>query len=268
MPNTHLRGKTIERLMLGVIEKSDLISKLAKENNVTIQGIYKVLNELQKEETITIHGKNVGLSLFWIDRELSRWNQTAYTYQSPSRGNAFLELNVGECLKLRFKTLRELELYWTHSFLLLETKLPLALPAYSIAPHDWFYYARPESDELWVRRQKNRIQRLIITHPAMIDRNVRKERKSPQFENMFGVNPFDQLDTEYKNIIGEWIFEAKLDATINKQLTEWILSHDTFAKDERRNIDTILDMRGVFSLRISRLPKRTASMVKKLKKYF
>jgi hypothetical protein len=175
MRKTTLEEKIVILLEKGSQEKEFILTEL-KKNNVSVQGIYKAIRVLRKREIVTVHGKNISLSLWWIDKELERLNRMARMYQSAARTSSFLDLRPGEYVKLRFRTLRELELYWTQAFLLIEEELPISFPTYSIAPHDWFYYLRPDSDDLWLHRQKSRLQRLVITHPLALDRSVMQVR--------------------------------------------------------------------------------------------
>ena len=260
----------VELLEAGPKEKSVLIQGGVEESHATIQGVYKALRMLRDKEVVTIHGSVVSLSFFWIDKGLARFGQIAEAYQTPTRSQYFLQLKPGEKISLKFRTLRELDLYWDHAFLLLETQLPTSLPAYSVVPHDWFYYARPQTDKLWVKRHEmhGRKQRVVITHPTPIDRELLNARRAKLLEAMFGANPFHQDERCHFNIIGDWVFEAKLDGGVNDKLVAWIRKHKKFTEKERSEIDDILDSRGKFTLKIGHAPKRARQMTDRLEKYF
>lgn len=271
MSNAETIEETLVKLLeAGPKEKSALIARATKESRATLQGVYKALRALRDKEIVTLHGNMASLSLLWIDKELARFGQVAEAYQAPTRAQYFLQLRPGEKISLRFRTLRELDLYWAHAFLLLEAQLPASLPAYSITPHDWFYYARPETDALWVRRHetRERNQRIVITHPTPIDRELLRARGTKFAEAMFGANPFHQNERGYFNIIGGWIFEATLDKGVNSELVSWIRTHKTFTESERSKVNEILNARGKFTLKITHAPKRALQMTRRLEKYF
>lgn len=268
MPDTNIEERIIDFLGKGSIEKAVLLTELQRENHVSIQGVYKALRALKEKEVITFHAKSVSLSLWWIDKELGRLNRMARMYQSSARTSSFLDLRPGEYVKLRFRTLRELELYWTQAFLLVEEELPLSFPTYSIAPHDWFYYARPETDALWLRRQKSRLQRLVITHPLAVDRSILRVRTKQKMEVLFDKNPLKQDEEEYKNVIGKFIFETKLDTRVSADFVSWMREHPSVTKQDISEIDSFLDMRGTFTLKISNVPKKAQKIISKLERYF
>lgn len=267
MRETTLEEKIVMLLERGSQEKEFILTELQK-SDVSIQGIYKALRSLREKEIATVHGKNISLSLWWIDKELGRLNRMARMYQSTARTSSFLDLRPSEYVKLRFRTLRELELYWTQAFLLIEEELPISLPTYSVAPHDWFYYARPETDALWLRRQKSRAQRLVITHPLPLDRSILRVRTKQKMEVLFDENPLKQDEEEYKNIIGKFIFETKLDASVSNNFVSWMREHPRVTKQDVSEIDSFLDMRGTFTLKISNAPKKTQKIISKLERYF
>ncbi|MFZ1627238.1 MAG: hypothetical protein WAT81_05570 [Candidatus Moraniibacteriota bacterium] len=267
MPERTLEEKIITLLEKGSREKASILIELQK-NDVSAQGVYKALRALKEKEVITLHAKSVSLSLWWIDKELGRLNRMARMYQSVARTSAFLDLRPGEYVKLRFRTLRELELYWTQAFLLIEEELPTSFPTYSIAPHDWFYYARPETDALWLRRQKSRLQRLVITHPLPVDRSVLRVRTKQKMEVLFDENPLKQDEEDYKNVIGKFIFEVKIDTKVNSSFVSWMREHPIVAKQDMSEVDSFLDMRGMFTLKISNAPKKAQKITSKLERYF
>ncbi len=267
-----MREMTLEEKIIALLERGpqekELILTELQKSDVSVQGIYKALRSLRGKEIVTIHGKNISLSLWWIDKELGRLNRMARMYQSTARTSSFLDLRPGEYVKLRFRTLRELELYWTQAFLLIEEELPLSLPTYSTAPHDWFYYARPENDALWLRRQKSRLQRLVITHPLPLDRSVLRVRTKQKMEVLFDENPLKQNEEDYKNIIGRFIFETKLDTKVSAIFVSWMKEHPSATKQDISEIDSFLDMRGMFTLKISNAPKKAQKIILKLERHF
>jgi len=268
MSNITLEKSIISILENGPLKKSELIASIRKKNSVSVQGIYKALRTLKIKEIITAHEKNIGLSLWWIDNELERIHCITRAYSSKTRPSLFLNLRSGEYIKLRFRTLRELELYWTQTFLMIEDDLPLSTPAYSVIPHDWFYYARPETDTFWLKRQKKRIQRLIVTHPLSIDRQILKIRIQQKMEVFFNENPLKQSEIDYKNILGEFILEIRLDDKINTLFVDWMKEHPDINKENLLIISKLLDTRGTFTMKIIHSPKKSAKIISRLKKYF
>lgn len=238
---------------------------------MTAQGVYKALRKLKREEVITVHGKMVSLSLIWIERQIAKYSGIAQTYQTARRENYFLQLHPGEHVAFKFKTLRELDLFWTHAFVLLEAQTKKELPMYAVVPHDWFSSLRPESDKIWSKklRESARPQGVVITHPTKFDKGVVVERRSTtkQLEFVLGENPFHQDEREYLNVIGQWIFAAKIDNAINRKLVAWINDGQSSSRGVEE-FGKILGSIGTHRLKIIHSPRRAETLSKKLKKYF
>lgn len=249
----------VRKLAEGPREKQVLIHEVVAELTVTPQAVYKALRKLFAEEVMLQKDDSISLSLTWIEEEVQRLNAIAQKYDALSRPHAFLTLREGESLRLRFKTLKALDLFWTEAFLLLEKTLPESLPAYSVSPHDWFNILRPKTDSLWTKKQ-NRFQRLIITHPLELDKKEARKRNVAGFEVMINANPFKQEENEYKNIIGPWVFEVKIDPDVNDVLVE-MMKNNTLD-------DMILTKPGLFKFKVTRSNKKTSLLLKKVGKYF
>ena len=191
----------IEALEAGPKEKARLIKETCLSSGTTVQGVYKVLRELKQNEVITIHNGVVGFSIVWIEQQILKYSKIAQTYQIPTRESYFLQLKSGESIVFKFRTLRELELFWTHSFVLLGTQTAKETPMFAVVPHDWFSIARPGSDEIWTKRlgDGNRPQGVVITHPTELDKMTvfARKAKSSSLEYVFGENPYRQNERRY-----------------------------------------------------------------------
>jgi hypothetical protein len=266
-------GQTLTERIVQLLEKSPLpkkklIQAILSEKSVTIQAIYKALRSLDETEIITQKNDSVSLSLLWIEKELTRWDTVSQNYHATSRAHAFMNLREGESLKLKFKNLRELELYWTQAFVYLEKTVSKNLPVYSIIPHDWFYSARPETDTLWIDKSGSRTQRIVLTHPLTYDRLVSKKRSAKGAEVMIDANPLKQKESQYFNTLGQWLFEVSFDTKVNESLVSWLKQQDTLQQNLDEPIRNILSEKGQFTLKISASSKRTNVIQKKLQKYF
>jgi len=269
--------KNIEKAIIGVLEagpteKADLIKETSHKTGVTAQGVYKSLRKLKKEEVVTIHNKIISLSLIWIEGQISRYSKIAQTYQTPGRENYFLQLKPGEHITLKFRTLRELDLFWAHVFILLEAQIPKKIPMYAVAPHDWFSYARPDSDKVWTERLEKsaRPQGVVITHPAPLDKKVVIERKSKSklLEFVLGENPFKQDERKYINIIGQWVFEVQIDNTTNRKLVDYINKDLGKSAGREEALKKLLDFPGINTIKISHSPRRAELLIRRIKKFF
>lgn len=270
-----LEDQILRFLEKGPQRTTAIIEELVPLCQVTRQGIYKALRKLRREETVTVHKKIVSLSLVWLDQELTRLLQVASLYQSPGRGNFFLALRPGEHITFRFRTLQELDLFWTQAFLQIIPSLQKKEPVYSVIPHDWFSYARPATDTAWVKAVERGLhpQRMVLTHPTLLDKKVfeyRHRLKRQPMETCFGKNPYRQDERDYYNLAGPWILQARLDEGIVHSLNSWIRRQKTLplSLEVKKEMEAILSLPGKHRLKISHAPKQSAKLQKKVEKYF
>jgi len=274
MQKQSLRSLITSKLSLGPRKVSDIAMELSLENKVTVQGVYKALRLLKKEEVVTVHRHTASLSVIWISEQIEIMERAATGYTL----NKYLqELQSGnrQRAKFAFTTLNELDLFWTHSYLVVQEATPKEEPLYTFVPHDWFFYSRVNTDSAWMKKllQQKRTARAIITHAQKLDKIVTKRRKETldkSLQYVFNENPLKQQETEYYNMIGSWIFIGKLDTKISNKLSSFIEQCPSmyFTKDERRFIDSIMNERGKFMLTIINSPTKAAAIKKKVLKYF
>ncbi len=249
----------LEILAAGPVAKEVLLKEAQEHSGASLQAVYRALRKLMSQDVLLEKAGQVKLSLVFIESEVARVNALSNVYGALSRPYSFTTLREGESLTLRFRTLQELDLYWTESFLYLEKSIPSEYPVYSVIPHDWFNLFRPQTDALWVGKQK-RVQRMVITHPLAIDKTEGKKHIASGYEILFDKNPLHQEEWEYKNILRDWIFEASLDKKVNETLVENLTS---------QNIDPQLpSQRGRFALKIIRSQKKASTALQKIEKYF
>lgn len=84
------------------------------------------------------------------------------------------------------------------------------------------------------------------------------------------VNPLKQSNHVYYNLLDDYIFKATFDIKVNEVIEDFIQKVKTLplTKEEDREITTILQQKGRFTLTIERNKKKAEIMEKKLRKYF
>jgi hypothetical protein len=200
-----LRNSIIDRLLPGSQTTGTLIINITNETGASVQGVYKALRDLKRADIVTIHNKMVSLSLIWIAKEKSKLSFAEYSYHAGKDIEHKLS-KEGNKLTFSFKTLSDLDLFWTHAYTIFAKKTSTAHPRYMIIPHDFFLYARTETDSFWMKENitENVITRLVVTHTLPIDKIAVKTRagfKNHPFEYMFADNPLNQKSNINYNIL-------------------------------------------------------------------
>lgn len=274
MQNETIKTALIHRLLPGPQFISDIVEELSVLLHVTPQGVYKALRALRRAEVVSVHNKQVSLSLIWISKEKEKMIFAESAYRSVPYIEELLK-GSKKHNSWTFHTLNELDLFWTHTYTLCMEQVDIHVPTYSIQPHDWYSYVRTETDLYWVQkhRDSSRLSRTLLTHSGELDREVMRMRKQSLgglFEYTLNENPLKQKNTVYYNIIGPYLFTAIFDAKVALMLEEFISSYTTLplTGDGQSRIDAIVQEKGNFKLTLSYSEKKTREMEKKIKKYF
>jgi hypothetical protein len=274
LPPDTLEEEVLLRLRSGPRRVVELVEEIAYLREVSVQGVYKALRYLRKREVVIVYKRVASLSTVWLSKELERISFSIKAYQSIPDIEGILAGRVSRAT-FSFRTLNEIDLFWTHAFLLLADKIPHDHYSYSIQPHDWYLYVRFDTDTYWMKQHKEggRISRIILTHAIGLDHAVtrsRKEKLGKMFEYTLGENPLGQDSATYYNLIGPLIFTARFDATVAKQLDQFVAIHKKLplSEGEQSEISSIVDTKGEFILTIERNEKRATKMRDKVKKYF
>lgn len=262
-----VRDSIIIELGKGVRGKSGVIDRVIESEKVTVQAVYKELRALVRDEVVLDKQKKLSLSLPFIEGEYKRWRLTREQYTHQVSFDDFLQLQKGKSLSFNFSNIADLDLFWTQAFIILERILPEDSITYSIIPHDWFMYARPHTDDVWVNQQ-SKLQRVIITHPAEFDWQVIGIRRREGRSLTGGENPLKLTEYQYITLVGDWVFEVEFDKAVAKELNEYIWSLKNVKDVDQIKMEELMKRKGSFKLKLSNNAKKAREMSNKTKKFF
>lgn len=262
-----VRDLIIKELQGGVKGKAAIIDRVMESEKVTVQAVYKELRKLVQEEVVIDKQKKLSLTLTHIEHEHKKWKQVLDEYTHQVSFDDFLQLQKGKSLSFTFSTIVDLDLFWTQAFIILERILPGEIPRYSIVAHDWFSYARPTTDGIWINDRTRRL-RMIITHPAEVDWQIARLRRTQGYEFTGGENPLKHSEAEYCTLVSDWVFEVEFDKAVAKELNEYIKTLKNPQEVDAEKMEHIMKAKGVFKLKLSNNPKKAREFSNKLKKYF
>lgn len=263
----------LHELSYGPMSTKLLIFRVRKISNSTIQGVYKTIRHLRKKEVIVLHNKNISISSIWLEHEAEKIKRTQNTYLIKNK--FFDKDNVSDqSISFVYKTINELDLFWVHSFLSLEEECDRNAVSIAIAPHDWFSYARKETDDVWMKKHniKNIESWVIITHPSEVDKKIIKQRRAISGKNFKWLfdNPLKQKENIYYNIIGDYIFKVTLDGKIAHELNSFIKENKTIpiSSNKETELKKIVSKKGKFKIQIIKSKDKSSKIKNKIKKYF
>ena len=268
MNTSSISSTIVSMLEKGSMSKQDLLDRVCKKKGVTIQGVYKEIRKLVANGTLLLHKQALSLNLLYISKQYNRWSSVLNNYEGGlNLKNHFLDLQEGESLTYRFKTLNDLDAYWVHAAIILDKQIRHSSATYSVIPHDWFLYGRKETDIFWTNSQKAKM-RLIITHPTLIDREVSKVRRRAGYTTALGVNPFKQDEATYYTLINGYIFKIKLKAKTMQQIKVFMNTYDRIDNIDAEELRKLIFNSGESVMKIIKDEKKFNKLISKCKKYF
>ena len=262
-----VRDSIIKELHSGVKGKATVIYSVMAGEKVTVQAVYKELRKLVADEVVIDKQKKLSLTLTYIEHQNKEWKRILEKYTHQVSFDDFLQLPKGKSHSFTFSNIIDLDLFWTQAFIILERILPEEMPRYSIVAHDWFSYARPTTDDIWIS-DRTRSLRMILTHPAEIDWQIARLRRQQGYEFTGGENPLKLTEAEYITLVSDWVFEVEFDKKVAKELNEYIWSLKKVEEVSPIKMDELMKMKGTFKLKLSNNPKKAKEMADKVKKYF
>jgi hypothetical protein len=262
-----VKSSIITELEKGVRDKAGVIERVMKSEQVTVQAVYKELRALVRDEIVIDKQKKLSLTLTFIEGEYKKWRQVRERYTDQVSFDDLLELPKGKSHTFTFTTIVDLDLFWTQAFIILERILPEEVSRYSIVPHDWFSYARPTTDDVWTNN-KTRVQRLLITHPAEVDWQIARRRRTEGYEFTGGENPLKLTEHQYITLVGDWVFEVEFDKTVSTKLCAHIKGLKKVEEADTEYLSKLMLEKGTFKLKLSNNAKKSKEYAGKVKKFF
>lgn len=267
----------IEQLVLKTLQKgttstTGLIEKIfTLRPTTTKQGVYRVLRKLKDEEKIVIHGKYVSLNLHWI-KNMNEFFSLAQFYYLPKVANLDWFLNVREKDKIVyfFKNLNLLDSFWSHIFHMFNEVMNPKEPIFVYNPHEWFAYARQETEQTLIKtmKEKNRQVLITVSHNAPLDKELKKKFGSDILQYNISDKKYFEKPNYYFNIFGDCIVEVFIDQNIAKQIDKFFKKTNIFDDKAREELLEIVSKNGKNKLIISRNKNKSEKFKRILSKNF
>ncbi|MFW0837435.1 MAG: hypothetical protein ACKKL5_00335 [Candidatus Komeilibacteria bacterium] len=270
--NPSIQELVIKALQNKALTGQKLLQAIQKNRpDTTKQGLYKTLRQLKEEEKIVQHGKSFSLNLHWLKEQAEWFNLAKFHYSTPENdpGN-FLNLKPGDKITYYFKNLRLLDIFWSHALhsLMLATKN--SAPVFVYNPHEWFTYARSESEQklLQTARQQGRQILITIAKDYVLDKAMRHAFADKNVQYNINANVLKKGDNYYCNIIQDYLIEVWLDKNISKTIDTFFQTTTQLTADNKKQLQNIIQLQGKNRLSISKNPDKAERLTKKLSRDF
>jgi len=268
-PIEQLILKTLQKGTISTIKLIESISAIRLKT--TKQGVYRVLRKLKDEEKIVIYGKSVSLNLHWI-KNMNEFFSLAQFYYSPKVANPDGFLNVREKDKIVyfFKNLNLLDSFWSHAFHMFNEISNPKEPIFVYNPHEWFAYARQETEQTLIKTMKEKNRQVLITvaHNEPLDKELKKKFGNDLLQYNIADKKIFEKQNYYFNIFDDCLIEVFIDQKIAKQVDEFFKKTNIFDDKARKELLEIVSKNGKNKLIISRNKKKAEKYKKTLSKNF
>ena len=271
------RNQPIERLILETLQKGTTSTTKLIENifairpKTTKQGIYRVLRKLRDEEKIVIHGKSVSLNLHWI-KKMNEFFSLAQFYYSPkvASSDSFLNVTEKDRIVYFFKNLNLLDSFWSHAFHMFTEISNSKEPIFVYNPHEWFAYARQETEQTLFKTINEKTRQVLITvaHSDSLDRELKKKLRGDFIQYNIADKKIFEKPNYYFNTFGDYLIEVFIDQTISKQIDKFFKKTKFFDDKANKELLEIVSKSGKNKLIISRNKKKAEKYKKTLSKNF
>lgn len=269
--NKSVEDEVLEVLQKGTLLGTDIVRQVSQlRPKTTKQAVYRVLRKLKSEEKVAIHGKSVSLNIQWI-KSMGEFFSLAEFYYSGSAGvDSFLNIKGRDKITYSFKNLNLLDVFGIHALHMMGIVLEKSLPLFAYNPHEWFFWARREAEEVLTKtfEEEERQVFLVSTHRDPLDLELRKHYQTDLIQYHIVNKPLFPKDNYYFVVFGDYLMEVYFDEKIIEELDEYYKQTETWNESAKQALQKIVSKSSKNKLVISRNLRKIYRYKKMLSPYF
>lgn len=248
-----------------------LLEEVQKQHAISKQAFYAALRRLKKAQIIFINQKIVQLNTLWVEMLINFTKDVAHTYEEEYRMESkYLNLEPGERVTYSFKSIEEADIFWNHAVLLLVKQHDVHKPVCVYNPHQWFLYARHETEKLtWQSLAEKGV--LLI---CALGGKTETDKKTVQEMNSWHTNVKASLtekelvpNNRYINIYGDIIIEMRIPLATTEKIGTWFKNgkvSSLYIKELQKIIQESANIKFTFSNN----PTRARKLGRQIAKHF
>lgn len=260
-----LGNKIIEKLSKGSLLSPNLVSIIAKENNVSEQGVYKALSFLVKNEIVTKNKKIVSLNNFWIEQLKSFTNEVSEKYSSEDFDDFFL-LEDKEKMVYQFKNTLKLDIHWMHIILMMLKRLK-DYPLVIYNPHCWFMLERPGTESEFFKWLDANYKKtfFLVGGNTKLDKSIKKKVETKNIRiQLDGENAFPR--EKYVSVIDDYIIYTSYGHEFNKKIDSFFNSHSELNEKTIKDFKDVIERSDKSKIIVERNKSKAIKLSKQITK--
>ncbi len=274
-PSSELAERIVEELRQGPLETVELIKRLQKTNQVTVQGIYKALRSLRKQEIVLLQQREATLNLHWLHELESFATLAEHAYHdTQSQSGHFLQLHDGDRISYSFKNPIQVDAFWNHILYSLFAALPKTKQWFAYASHCWFLIGRRKEEltlqKFMARRGINYL--FTVGHRSALDRVVSKDFDGTHAQYAMLGEPLFTKKRAYLgvvlNVFGPYIIEAHYDQATVDRIEHFYQTTTKLTPTSIKELEAIVALPSRIKFVISRNEKKAEKLARQFGKRF
>ncbi len=266
-----VEDEVLKVLQQGTLLATEIIKKVALLRvSTTKQAVYRVLRKLKKEEKVAIHGKSVSLNIQWIKAMEEFFSLAQFHYYGSAGTDSFLNIKGRDKITYSFRNLNLLDVFGIHALHIIGLVLEKKIPLFAYNPHEWFFWARHEAEEVFVdTMQKDERQLFLVSsHSDPLDLELRKHYQGDLLQYHIVESPLFPKDNYYFCIFGDYLMEVYFDEKIINELDLFYKETKVWNESAKLALQKIVLKSSKNKLVLSRNLRKITRFKKMLSPYF
>lgn len=243
------------------------------DKKMTLQGFYKLLQQLQEKRIIVKDGKLLSIDAGWVHAVVDLAAQLRNTYLQSNPSTANILLNEGESNEFEFPTVLDMDNFWYHALVMVThyygDRDHKDKNVYNYNDHCWFQVIRSSSEQTLgdTYADMGMDWYLVAGSTSFVDglveSMIENEKLHYKLSNGEGFKK-----NEYVVVIGDYIFETALPKYIYGMMESVYERVQAVTDPSLGSIENLIRLPAKTTLRIARDKKRAASVRKTIQKFF
>ncbi len=256
---------TVKELYQQFTRKSD--------KEMTLQGFYKLLQQLQEKRVLVKDGKQVSIDAGWVHAVLDFATKLRSTYLQPNPSTANILLKAGESNEFEFPTVIDMDNFWYHTLVMIAyyyaEQEHKDKNVYNYNDHCWFQVIRSGSEQTLgdTYMAMSMEWYLVAGSTTYIDGLVEGMIHSKLLHYTTSGDA-DFGNNYYVVVIGDFIFETALPNYVYSMMESVYSTVHAITDPALQSIEELIRLPAKTTLKIARDQKRAEAIRRKIKQFF
>lgn len=262
-----IKERIISLLSEGPVDSLILLERVRVYKYISKQGFYKALRELVEEEVLTKNKQKILLSPIWLAK-LQQFIDRVGSKSTHHASEEIINLEEGDTMVFKFKSIIELYLLWTHYFIIFckKTKGPVVF----FNSHNFWVLIRSDIENemyRWIKDNQKEAYS-VIGHNTPLDRSTSDYIKDAyNIRLSYGQKPILR-ETIFPAVFGDYVMSTVLDSQTVSDIHNLYLRYQRWESSLEMELLAIIGRMKKPKMVIERNAKKAEKLRQKLMNHF